>query len=1026
MRRLPIAVKQTKKNSLLGLLLFAACAVAAQPRTVTGKVISDKGDEPLSGVTVSVKNSAKATRTDAGGSFSIAVEPNAVLVFSMVGFEPKEVRTANQTAVNVVLTSGNKVLEDVVVIGYGTVKKSDVTGSVVSVKASELTTGANVNVQQMLQGRASGVQITQKSGEPGSAMNVQIRGITSITAGNDPLYVIDGMPVNDGAPVTGVGAFFASATPRNPLNSLNPSDIASIEILKDASATAIYGSRGANGVVLITTKSGSASKLTINVNSYYGFQKVARKEKDLTAPQYRDVLNAVIAEGGGLITDTVAGNFGTGTDWQEQLYHQPAPVQSHDLSVSGGAANTKYYLSVGYYNQEGILRNSGTERYTARINLNTAVAKKFGIGVNLNTSYIRDKFNSTGLGTNEDGSALYAAINYDPTSPVFAPDGSYYRSPLMNVDNPVALINGETGVANSYRTFGNIYGEYFITPSLSAKVRLGGDINTSRRNVWVDPITQSAKPYNGVASIITGTKSYYMGEGTLNYNQTFGAHAVNAVAGVTYEHFSTSGFSGNGRSYSLPYLTYNAIGSGDPTMNVIGSSSDENVINSYLARVNYSFKDEFLVTASLRADGSARFGENNKFGYFPSAALGWKLTKRGFIQSLPAINELKLRVSYGQTGNQAIGNYLYIPSFSTATNVVFGNTVSTSIFPTRKSNPDLQWEVAKQLDLGVDFEVLDRRLRGSIEYYVRNTTNLLVALPLPTNTGFASQTKNIGAMRNAGVDVQLNADIVKGRAFNWNLNTNFSYYKNKVKSIGPLANIINGGPAINGGLSIIAPGLPLQAYYGYEILGTWQTHDDYTVIKDKVKPGDVKYRDVNGDSTISDKDRVVLGQPFPDYTFGITNTFRYKNLSLSLFLEGNYGASLLYNSMVDAYFPISLRRNKLAEPYLNRWTAANPTNDYPSFVHPVIQGQRQVNSRTVMDASYLRLQSVRLDYTILPKGQKAIKNLTVYVTGQNLFIVTDYKGIDPSTNSTGNAVQRVDFSSYPYTKTFIFGISAGF
>lgn len=994
----------------------------AQQKPVTGRVTSDKG-EPLQGVTVSIKNTKRATTTNADGTFTINADPKEFLVVSMVGFDPAEQAIGSQTAFNLSLVPGSKSLDDVVVIGYGTVKKSDVTGSVVSIKASELTSGANVNVQQMLQGRSSGVTIMQKSGEPGSAMSVQIRGVTSITAGNDPLYVIDGMPVNDGAPVTGVGAFFATATPRNPLNSLNPSDIASIEILKDASATAIYGSRGANGVVIITTKSGTAGKLTINANSYYGIQKVAKKEKDLNPQQYRDIINAIVAEGGGLLSDTVPSNFGTGTDWQSQLYENNAPVQSHDLSVSGGGGNTKYFISGGYYNQEGLLKNSGTERYTARINLTNTVAKKYSVGLNLNTSYIRDKFNSTGLGTNEDGGALYSALNYDPTSPIYNPDGTYYRSPLMNIDNPVALINGETGLAHSYRTFGTLFGEYFIIPSLSVKVRAGGDINNSRRNVWVDPITQSAKPYNGVASILNGTKSYYLGEGTVNYNETFGEHSINAVAGVTYEHFSTNSFSGNGRGFSLPYLTYNAIGSGDPTMNIIGSNFDENILTSFLARANYSFRDKYLLTASIRADGSARFGENNRFGYFPSAAIGWKVAQEDFMKDISFVSDLKLRASYGQTGNQAIGNYLYLSSFSASSNVVFGNTIGTSIFPTRKSNPDLQWEVAKQLDLGVDFALFGNRLRGSVEYYVRNTSNLLVDLPLPTNTGFASQTRNIGSMRNTGWDIQLGGDVVKTQSFSWNINANLSFYKNRVKSIGPLANIVNGGTGINGGLSIIAPNLPLQSYYGYEVLGVWQTGDNFSSTKDKVKPGDVKYRDVNGDSTLTDKDRVVLGQPFPKYTFGITNTFAYKNLNVTVFLEGNYGASLLYNSMVDAFFPVSLRRNKLADAYLNRWTTKNPTNEYPSFVSPVAQGQRQVNSRTVMDASYLRLQSLRIGYDILSKRQSGIKSLTVFATGQNLFIVTDYKGIDPSANSTGNAVQRVDFSSYPFTKTFTFGIN---
>ncbi len=1025
MRSFKTIVTRSRPFVFLMFCAFISHIALAQTSTITGRVQSEKDNELLQGVTVTNKNSKAATSTDANGRFSIAATRNAVLVFSIVGYESKEVPVSNKTNLDVVLTSTVKALDDVVVIGYGTVKKSDVTGSVVSVKASELTSGANVNVQQMLAGRASGVQISQKSGEPGSAMSVQIRGVTSITAGNDPLYVIDGMPVNDGAPVSGAGAFFSGSTPRNPLNSLNPSDIASIEILKDASATAIYGSRGANGVVIITTKTGTANKMTVNLNSYYGVQQVAKKEKDLNAQQYHDIINAIIAEGGGLVTDTVAGNFGAGTDWQSQLYKNNAAVQSHDLSVSGGAANTKYFLSLGYFNQEGILKNSGTERYTARINLNNTVSKKYSVGVNLNTSYIKDNFNSSGLGTNEDGGALYAAINYDPTSPIYASDSTYYRSPYMNVDNPLALINGETGVGNSYRTFGTAFGEYFVLPSLSVKVRVGGDINSTRRNVWVDPITQSAKPYNGVASILVGTKTYYMGEGTVNFSKTVGEHAVNAVAGVTYEHFGTSTFSGNGRGYALSSLTYNAIGSGEPTTNVIGSSFNENIINSYLTRVNYSFRDEFLLTASVRADGSARFGQNNKFGYFPSAALGWKLSKQPFIKNIDFINDLKLRVSYGQTGNQAIGNYLYIPSFSTSNNVVFNSSIYTSIFPTRKSNPDLQWEVAKQLDLGVDFEIFNRRLRGSVEYYVRNTTNLLVDLPLPNNTGFGTQIKNVGSMRNSGVDIQLNANLIKGRNFRWNLNTNFSFYKNEVKSLGPLASIINSGPAINGALSIIAPGLPLQAYYGYQVEGIWQTHDDFGTTKDQVRPGDVKYKDLNGDSTITDKDRMVLGQPFPKFTFGITNTFNYKNLDLTFFLEGNYGASLLYNSMVDAYFPVSLRRNKLAEPYLNRWTANNPTNDYPSFVNPVSQGQRQVNSRTVMNASYLRLQSVRLGYD-LPVRQTGIKSLTLYATAQNLFIITNYKGIDPSANSTGNAVQRVDFSSYPFTRTFTIGINAGF
>ncbi|WP_346238370.1 TonB-dependent receptor [Niabella insulamsoli] len=1007
------------------LQISAAVTLFGQnPVTVTGTV-TDPQSQPLAAVTVKVQGSDDAVLTNERGQYTIRVLPTAALEFNHVSFLPQTVEVGGKTLIDVQLQQKDNALDEVVVVGYGTVKKSDVTGSVISLKATDLSPGANVNVQQMLQGRASGVQITQSSGEPGSAMNIKVRGITSINAGNNPLYVIDGMPVNDGAPVGGSGAFAADANPRNPLNSLNPSDIASIEILKDASATAIYGSRGSNGVVMITTKSGSANRFSINLNSYYGFQEIARMEKDLTAQQYHDVINAIIADGGGLQSDTVSGDYGTGTDWQSQLY-RPANVQSYDLSISGGARNTRYFISAGVFDQEGVMKNSGTTRYTARVNLENGVEKKYRIGINLSTSYIKDKFSSTGRGTNEDGAAIYAAINYDPTAPIFDANGNYNRSPFMNVDNPVALVNGETGIGNSYRTFGTLFGEYFIVPSLSAKLRLGGDINSTRRNDWIAPFTQSGRPYNGVASILTGTKSYYMGEGTLNYNYAKEDHRINAVAGATYEHFSTNSFSGNGRGFALPDLTYYAIGTGDPTQNVIGSGFDENVLISYLGRINYSFKDKYLLTASIRADGSGRFGANNKFGYFPSGAIAWKINEESFMSESDLFNELKLRLSYGVTGNQNIANYLFIPSFSVANNTVFGNNIYASIFPTRMENPDLQWEAAEQFDAGLDFSLLDRRLSGSIEYYRRRTTNLLVGLPLPASSGFTNQTRNIGSMRNTGVDIQLNASIIKTNNFSWDLNPNISFYKNVVLSIGSLGNIINSGLGINGGLAIIQPGSPIQSYYGYEIVGTWQTNDDFSVTKDNVQPGDVKYLDLNGDSTITDRDRKILGQPFPNYTFGISSLLRYKQLSLNFYIEGSQGASLLYNSMVDAYFPVSLRRNKLAEPYLNRWTPENPTNEYPSFVHPVAQGQRQVNSKTVMDASYIRLQSVRLSYDVPLPQDKRIRALSLFATGQNLAIITNYKGIDPSANAGAGDIMRLDFSSYPYTRTYTFGLNVEF
>jgi TonB-linked SusC/RagA family outer membrane protein len=1020
------------KNSthllLIKLLLFSTLLANAQSRTVNGNVASADKGTPLANVTVLLKGSNARTTTDANGHFSIQVPGNnAVLLFYLVDYSTRELPVGDKSTLDVALELKNEHLGEVVVVGYGTVKKSDVTGAVVSLKAKDLTPGANINVEQTLQGRASGVQVYQKSGEPGSAMSVKIRGASSITAGNDPLYVIDGMPVNNLAPVTGSGAgFVATPNPRNPLNSLNPADIESIEILKDASATAIYGSRGSNGVVMITTKKGKSGKLNVNYSAYYGVQKASNSLEMLTGQQYKEVLNAIIDAGGGVASERVT-NDPVNVDWQKELYRS-ASVQSHDLSFSGGKDNTRFYASLGYFNQEGVLQNSSVKRYTARLNLENSVAQKYAFGINFNTSYIRDNYNSVGIGVNENGSALYAAINYDPSYPVYNPDGSYNRSPYMTtIDHPLILAKGQYANSDGFRTFGTIYGEYFFIPGLSLKLKGAGDVNITQRNTWLDPSTILGSPTGGIASINTGNVNYYMGEATVNYKKDFGKdHALNAVAGSTYEHFGSNSFGGNGRGYALPDLTYNAIGTGNSTLNQIGSGRASTKIISFLGRVNYTFKDRYLLTASFRADGSSRFGSNNRFGYFPSAALAWKMHEESFLKDVSFIDELKLRVSYGVIGNQNIANYLYITTFSGGGDAVFGGSRYTSLAPSRVANPDLKWEAAKQADIGVDFALFDNRLTGSVEYYDRRTSDLLLDLPQPLSTGFGVKTQNIGRMENTGIDLHLAGDVFRSsHGFNWNIGAVLSTVKNEVLSLGPLSQILTGGAGFISNASIIRPGASLGSYYGYEVLGVWQSHDDFSTAPVGVKPGDLKFRDVDGNKQINADDRVILGKSLPDFTYGITNTFSFKGVSLSVFLEGAQGASLLNNAAIDSYFPVSFRRNKLAKPYLNRWTPENPTNEYPSFVNPTSQGQQTVNSRTVEDASYLRLQSVRLSYDF-NLHNKVIKGLQAYVTGQNLFTITNYSGIDPAVNSIGDDILKIDYSSYPMTRSFLFGINVQF
>jgi TonB-linked SusC/RagA family outer membrane protein len=1017
-----------KKIILPVIMLLAVLSAQAQSRVVTGKVTAANSGEPLSDVTVMVKQTNTAVTTNSSGTFSIKVErDNAVLVVSYVNFKTQEVAVRNFATVNVLLEPADGSLGEVVVVGYGTVKKTDLTGSVVSLKAKDLNPGANVNVEQSLIGRAAGVQVYQKSGEPGSAMSVKIRGASSITAGNDPLYVIDGMPVNNLSPVAGSSAgFVATPNPRNPLNSLNPADIESIEILKDASATAIYGSRGSNGVVIITTKKGSSGRMKVGYNAYYGSQEVSNTLELLNGEQYRDVLNGIIDAGGGVATERVV-NDPVNTDWQNELYRK-ANVQSHDLSFSGGRENTRYYASLGYFNQQGVVKNSGVKRYTARFNLENSVAKKYAFGFNVNTSYIHDDYNSVGIGVNENGSALYSAINYDPSYPVYDAAGNYYRSPFMTtMDHPLALINGQYANSDGFRTFGTVYGEYFIIPELSVKVKGAGDVNIVQRNTWLDPITIAGGSVNGIATINNGNVNYYMGEATLNFNKEIGnAHRINAVAGSTYEHFASNSFGGNGRGYSLPDLTYNSIGTGDNTLNQIGSGRASTKIISFLGRVNYSYLDRYLLTASFRADGSSRFGPNNRFGYFPSVAVAWKLQEEDFLHDIDYIDELKLRASYGVIGSQSIANYLYISTFSGGTDAIFGGVRDNSLVPSRIANPDLKWEAAKQADIGVDFALFNRRLTGSVEYYDRRTSDLLLDLPVPLSTGFGVKTQNIGSMRNTGIDVALAGDIVRSnKGFNWNMGVVFSTIKNRVISLGPLEQIITGGAGFIANASIIKPGESLGSYYGYEVLGVWQTGDDFSTAPAGVKAGDLKFKDVTSDKVINASDRTILGKSIPDFTYGITNTFEYKQLTLSVFIEGSQGASIINNTMVDSYFPVSFRRNRLAKPYLNRWTPDNPTNDYPSFVNPTSQGQQTINSKTVEDASYLRMQSVRLGYNF-KINTKVVKSLQAYITGNNLFTITKYSGIDPAVNSIGDDILKIDYSSYPMTRTFLIGVNVQF
>lgn len=1034
-RTLRVYSYEIRRNlgGLLLLFLFAVVAtpVAAQQEVIIkGKVTELVDGTSLPGVNVLVKGTTNGTTTDVNGAYSLSVPSGATLIFSFVGYFPEEIVVSNQTQIDVPMSPDITTLQEMVVIGYGTVRRGDVTGSVVSLKSDDLTPGANISVGQVLQGRAPGVQVYQKSGEPGSAMSVKIRGVSSISAGNDPLYVIDGMPVNNISPVGSPGVAGASnnQNARNPLNGINPADIESIEILKDASATAIYGSRGSNGVVLITTKRGASGAMKVNYNVQVGTQRATKKLDMLSGTEYRDVLNSII-DAGAPNNPARVPNDVVNTNWQNELYRS-APIQSHDLSLSGGKDNTRFYASLGYFDQDGVIPNSGTKRYSAKLNVENSIEKKYAFGMNLAASYIQDDFNSVGVGINENAPALYSALFYDPTVPVFNPDGTYFRASSMTpqLDNPVAVMNGQTANSDSYRIFGTIYGEYFIVPELSAKVKISGDVSTSRRNAWIDPSTILGANNGGIASVNYGDANYYMVEGTLNYSKKLSDdHSVNAVLGTTYEHFGSNAFNGNGRGYVTPELSFDAIGTGDALRNVIGSSRQSAVLASYLGRVNYTFKGRYLATASFRADGSSRFGPNNRFAYFPSGAIAWKIQEEPFLASVGFIDELKLRASVGSVGNQAIPNYMFLNTYgANSQGPVFGGARAPQFYPARLPNPDLKWESSVQADIGVDFSFFDHRLSGSLEYYNRKTSDLLLDMPQPLSTGYASKFVNAGSMRNSGVELGLSADAVRRENFTWNIGGNISTVKNEVLSLGDMNQFFRGAVASIPASTIVRPGESLGAFYGYRVNGIWQTADDRTGWPGAIQPGDVKYYDRTGDKQITADDRVILASSIPDFTYGLTSTWTYKNISLSAFFEGSHGASVLNATTIETYFPTAFRRNRLAEPLLNRWTPENASNEYPSFVRPASQGTAvQINSTTVEDASYLRLQSVRLSYN-LPVAKGPIRNVQFYAVGQNLFTITDYSGIDPAANSLGDDVVRVDYSAYPMVRTYMLGMNVQF
>lgn len=1018
------------------LLVFCGNASLAVPvntpiqaLTVTGTATSNVDGESLPGVNIMVKGTGTGTVTDADGKYRLNVSnENDILVFSSVGYLSEEVPVNGRSVIDVALAEDIRKLDEVVVVGYGTVKRGDLTGAVSSVKSGDMNVGAISSVDQALKGRVAGVQISQTSAEPGGGISIRIRGASSITAGNEPLYVIDGLPINNLVMLQSGGAGYVSGNPnnKNPLNSLNPNDIESIEVLKDASAAAIYGSRGANGVILITTKSGSRERMRVNFGTYAGMQEVYRHIDVLTTEEYINTLNTLALERGTppVFNDTDIASIGKGTNWQDEIYRK-AFVTDNNLSISGGSEKSKYYISSNYFNQEGILKGSGMERYTLRVNLEHDLSNRLTFGLNLNSSFIKDNNNVDGTGINETAGPINAALQYDPTLPPRQPDGSLTISDQLSVNNPLAIIDAVNSTTETNRAFGSLFFNYQLFDNLSAKLNVGADRHIARRDLYNARGTYWGSAGNGQADLRMMERYSQLVGYTMNYTKNWNDKIdLNAVAGVTYEDFINRSFHAGINDFPTDILGTNNLGLGNLENADVGSNKNRNSLLSYLVRANLSLFDKVLLTSSLRADGSSRFGENNKYGYFPSVALAWKLSEEDFIPE--TIDVLKLRTSWGKTGNQEIGNYASLTTFSLGDYALLGGMATIGTVPSRIANPDLKWETTTQFNIGLDIGFLDERITTSIDYFIKNTEDMLMNLPIPPSSGFGSILSNVGSMKNKGIEVMLSSRNIANRSFEWNTSLAFSSIKNEVTDIGDLEQIATGN-IFTSNIGIIKPGLPLNAYYTYKVTGIFQNADQVaSSAQPTAQPGNPIYLDANGDGSITAADRVVVGSPWPDFTFGFRNTFLFKGFELDIFIDGQYGVDLLNGNAVESLHPVNERRNRLADQINDRWTPDNPNAKWPSALYPSTYGASNVNSLVIEDASFIRIQSIQLSYHVPVQNINFINNAKIYVTGQNPLLFTDYSGNNPEANAYGRGNVRADYNAYPLSKTWIVGINLGF
>ena len=991
---------------------------------ITGKV-TDISGAAMSGVNVKIKGTKEGTSTDSQGVFKInrPKQENVVLVLSFIGYQTQEVAyTGNPVKVIMQVDVSN--MSEVVVVGYGTVKKSDLTGSVSTLSSEQVTQVKGVsNVAQALQGQAAGVRVNQASGQPGEAMKIQIRGTNSLVANNEPLYVVDGMMLD------GLSA------------QINHDDIESISVLKDASSTAIYGSRGANGVIMITTKKGLSGKPKVSYNNYFGAQRLRKKIDVINASDFATLQNEVAANDGKPLPWTAAqiSALGKDTDWQDLVY-RTAPQQDHNLSISGGNQDTKYYTSFGYFNQDGVIRNSGFERMSLRANIEHKLFEKLKLSTNLsiqNSIYNRAQYQSADGG----GGIPWSSMVLPPTMSVRDANGNYtkFTGVSWGETNPVGLSENWKDKNVNLRLIGNVALAYQIIDGLKLKLSAGLDHSYNKSDVYYPgniSLGQSivdGKPVFGVGSRYFGSSTTFVNENILEYQKQFGnKHKLDAMLGLTYQR-SNSDELDSGEGVGFANDTYENFNLQSAVTKALPSTSyGENKLLSFIARANYSYADKYFLTVAGRRDGSSRFGENNKYAFFPSAALAWAVSQEDFLKDNPTLSALKVRTSYGLSGNQAINNYQTLANVA-ASNVILGNQINSGFVFSRLPNPNLKWETTRQFDIGLDIGLFKNQVQIVADYYNKRTKDLLLNVDLPGSGGFTSMLQNVGVVQNKGFEFQISAQPKIAGQLKWNTSFNMNFNRTKVLDLGKDA---YGNPIVlkeinaGGNWFPTIVGQSMMQLYGRTVVGVYQTKQEAIDNGENAKnPGDYKFKNWDGKGTINDQDdRTVLSSLEPKFTFGFNNRFTYKNFDFSFMIVGSYG-----NDIVNEFrkYNISLTGKwaPTQEGFDGRWKGPGTGNKFDKPSENSGSDIRDyANSLWVEDGSYLRLRDVTLGYTLPATflSKLSISRVRVFISAQNYLTLTKYSGFDPEVSWASATVVGWDRGNYPSTKSITGGIKVDF